>query len=114
MPHAIGFQVLVELLQAPKKTESGLFLPPKEVDRENAAGQIAYIKELGPRAYKGLKSASEDGESWVNVGDLVYIVPYSGRRFKMKDPERHVRLIHDEDILGLVDKEEDDWEVCLI
>ncbi len=80
--------VLLKLVQAETKTDTGLFIPDIAVSKVQQGTVLA----------KGIDVANE-----INVGDMVIIVKHTGQDFSVAKDDV-VTLVGEQDILGVIRK----------
>jgi co-chaperonin GroES (HSP10) len=88
-----GFRVLLELQLEETSTKSNVIALPEAITKRETLGtEKGKVISMGDLAFK----AWGDGAPWVNVGDLVYFVRYSGKEIRRDD--KIFRVVNDEDI----------------
>lgn len=100
--HPVGFKMLVKMYKTPKKIGS-IELPQSRVKDEDAASMFCEVMEMGPNCFDPAKERFAQGP-WCQIGDIVVMQSYSGRRFDVGDDE--YRLINDDAIDGVVESKE--------
>lgn len=95
-----GFRVLIKPDPVIKKTASGIAIVTDDKLYRNAT-TIGTIVAIGPTAWK----AYDDGEPWASVGSRVYFAKYAGK-FIDDGSEDGLMVVNDEDIQGIITKEE--------
>lgn len=100
-----GFRILVELKQVDEelevKSDGGIVLQVKtksKIKAEQKATQEAYVRAIGPTAFK----AFDDGQAWCKVGDCVLICKYSGDDLDDIEEDKVYRVIADRDIQAVI------------
>lgn len=88
----IGMRVLLERVEAERKTEGGLYIPDGSVDRE--APKKAIVRELG--------TGNGKDEFRVAVGNTVIITAYGGVEVKL-DGKKYI-IMNETDILAVVEE----------
>lgn len=110
--HPSGNSVIVRI-PLPSEKKGSLFVPIEVIEREQDYSVFAQVMAVGPDAFKGLISGSNEfGHIRAKVGDWIVmprqaglkIIPGSARNGKHKNS---FVCIMDADILCVVDKPED-------
>ncbi len=89
----LGDRVVIKVLEAEEKTESGIYLP----DDAKEKPQQGKVLAVGPGKYN---EKGELNEVAVNVGDVVIFAKYSGTEIKYKGEE--LLILKEPDILAIV------------
>lgn len=92
----IGDRVIVERLQSEEKTAGGILLP----DSAKSKPQQGKVLAVGPgRTNKdGSRRAMQ-----VKEGDTVLFTTWAGDEYKDRKNDREVLVMHEEDILAVLD-----------
>jgi co-chaperonin GroES (HSP10) len=90
----LGHRVLIEPVFEEEATEWGFIMDTGGDDfkRQKASAHMGRIISKGPNAWL----AFDGGESWAEVGDLVYFAKYGGKFITYNDKE--YVIVNDEDI----------------
>ena len=99
MPQPTGWRMLVLPYAGKAKTEGGILLTKKTVDREALATVVAYVVKKGPQCYND--KARYGGTHWCEEKQWVLIGRYSGSRFKLEDGAE-VRIINDDEVIATI------------
>ncbi len=89
----LGDRVVIKVLEAEEKTESGIYLP----DDAKEKPQQGKVLAVGPGKYN---EKGELNKVAVNVGDTVIFAKYSGTEVKYKGEE--LLILKESDILAIV------------
>lgn len=95
-----GFRVLLKPDPLLKKTASGIVVQVDEKVYRNATS-VGTVVAIGPTAWK----AYDEGKPWAAIGDRVYYARYAGRPID-DGSEDGLVIVNDEDIQGIITKEE--------
>ena len=105
-----GYRILVRPDVLENETESGLILARDE-RLERARQQRGEVLAVGDIAFKAF-GYKQSGERWVEPGDRILFVEYSGATVvdKCVDDEGHIheteyRLLNDEDVMAKINTE---------
>lgn len=89
----LGHRLLLELEPVEEVTKGGILIP--ETRERNASRTIGTIVAIGPNCWK----AFDDGAPWAEIGDVVIVSKYDGKRIKDPDhPEKDYLVVNDDDI----------------
>ena len=105
MPEPTGWRVLILPYKGKGKTEGGVFIPDKAVEREALATVCGYVLKIGPLAFKDKEKIGDTYNPCCKEKDWVIFGRYAGSRFKIDGGE--VRLLNDDEILATVNNPED-------
>jgi len=92
-----GNKIMVLMDPVEKKTASGIVLPDQTQGRDEMSQMTGTVVAMGPNAY------SDQGGSWVQVGDKVKVQKFSG--WLHKEGEDNYRVLHDLDVIMVLGKE---------
>ena len=87
-------RIVIEPMDAPEKTGSGLFLPPSAQEKP----QLARVIAVGPGGLVDGKEVTMQ----IKVGDIVLYNKYAGSDFKLD--EKEVTVLKQSDVLAIVEK----------
>ena len=82
---------------------NGIFVPEETQIREQMGAQLGTIIKLGATAFDHARTSATDlgiEEYWPQVGDEVWLVKYAG--VEKNEDGVFLRLVNDEDIIGVV------------
>ena len=103
LPKPVGWRILVLPFKAKDKTKGGILLTDKTIEDSQMTASVALVVAVGPDAYAD-KEKFPNGP-WCKQGDWVVFGRYAGSRLRIEGGE--VRLLNDDEILGVVDNPED-------
>lgn len=95
----VGHRVLVLPDKVEEVSQGGIVLARSHVEREQSGTERGTVLALGPDAFYDKQSR------WAEEGDRVYFARYAGKEMPGDDygyPGQPLRIINDEDILGLI------------
>ncbi len=87
-------RIVIEPMDAPEKTESGLFLPSSAQEKP----QLARVVAVGPGGLVDGKEVTMQ----VKVGDVILYNKYAGSDFKLD--EKEVTVLKQSDVLAIVEQ----------
>ncbi|HIT26666.1 MAG TPA: co-chaperone GroES [Candidatus Ornithoclostridium excrementipullorum] len=87
-------RIVIEPMDAPEKTGSGLFLPSSAQEKP----QLARVISVGPGGLVDGKEVTMQ----IKVGDIVLYNKYAGSDFKLD--EKEVTVLKQSDVLAIVEK----------
>lgn len=95
----------MEDLEASLRSKGSLIeLPAETKERLQSDAHIGVVQSIGSSAFKGSKNLPEDYEPEVKVGDRIAIRRYGGYGITLNGEK--FRVIRDDCILGVLDKED--------
>lgn len=103
LPKPVGWRILVLPFKAKDKTKGGILLTDKTIEDSQMTASVALVVAVGPDAYAD-KEKFPNGP-WCKQGDWVVFGRYAGSRLRIEGGE--VRLLNDDEIIGVVDNPED-------
>ena len=103
LPKPVGWRILVLPFKAKDKTKGGILLTDKTIEDSQMTASVALVVAVGPDAYQD-KEKFPNGP-WCKQGDWVVFGRYAGSRLRIEGGE--VRLLNDDEIIGVVDNPED-------
>ena len=103
LPQPTGWRMLVLPFKMKEKTKGGLILAETALERQQVASQTGLVLRMGPDCYKD-KDRYPDGP-WCKKDDWVLITRYAGSRIKIDGGE--LRIVNDDEIIGVVDDPRD-------
>ena len=98
LPEPTGWRILIALLQADEKTESGIYKPVEVLDYETVGSIVGLVLKVGDLAYKDEKKFPSG--PWCEPGDYILMRSYSGTRISVRGQE--FRLINDDTVEAVV------------
>lgn len=98
-PQPTGYQILLALPQIEEEYDSGLIKAQETMHYEKVSSVVGFVMAMGPDCY-GDEKRFPSGP-YCKEGDFVIIKAYSGARISVFGKE--LRLIHDDDVLAVVD-----------
>jgi len=107
-----GYHVVIEIVPLEETSKGGIILYSQDdVKRARQVREIGKVLSFGPLAFKGLSSSCNGPEDWgVKVGDYVEFKKFDGKESicnEYIDSEKHetIRIINDQDIIGVLGEE---------
>lgn len=104
VPKPTGYHILLTLIEADDKFESGLIKADITKTIEEVANVVGFVVAMGPDCYKGRDSNGDlkfPSGPWCKDGDFVIVRAYSGTRLKIHGKE--FRLINDQQVEAVVE-----------
>ena len=102
LPEPTGWRILILPHKGKKKTKGGIILSDKTVEETQIAANVGLVLKVGPDAYND-ESRFPNG-AWCKKNDWVIFAKYAGSRLNIEGGE--LRLLNDDEILGVVDDPE--------
>ena len=102
LPEPTGWRILVLPHRGKGKTKGGVILSDKTVEESQIATNVGLAMTVGPDAYND-KDRFPNG-AWCKKKDWVIFARYAGSRLNIEGGE--LRLLNDDEILGVVDDPE--------
>ena len=102
LPEPTGWRLLILPHQGTGKTKGGVILSDKTVQETQIAANVGLVLKVGPDAYND-ESRFPNG-AWCKKNDWVIFAKYAGSRLNIEGGE--LRLLNDDEILGVVDDPE--------
>ena len=102
LPEPTGWRILILPHQGKGKTKVGVILSDKTVQETQIAANVGLVLKVGPDAYND-ESRFPNG-AWCKKNDWVIFAKYAGARLNIEGGE--LRLLNDDEILGVVDDPE--------
>jgi len=100
----LGHKVLIKLTKLEKKTIGGIIIPDDVLDKEQFAGQVAEVYDLGPAAFSiGISDLPLEWKTSPKVSSKILINKYAGIGVQGLDKEDY-RLINDSEILAILNE----------
>ena len=96
-----GHRVLVRPDKQADRTPGGLFVPIETKERKMVENIFGTVVAIGPNAWK----AFDGGNPWAKVGDRVTFAKYAGFVFEDPKSKEQFRLLNDDDITMVENKE---------
>lgn len=106
---ALGFQVLIKPRPVEEVTPGGIVLPEEVKKAEKLHGNVGWIVDIGPLAFKDYNKDYGIG-LWAEVGDLIKYSRYGGSWVEDPDTEEEYVIVSDGDLLCKIDEENDNNE----
>jgi co-chaperonin GroES (HSP10) len=103
LPTPTGWRLLVLPYKRKEKTKGGIILTDQSLEESQIASSIGLVLKVGPDAYKD-KERFPNGP-WCKEKEWVIFGKYAGSRIRIEGGE--VRLMNDDEILGVIDDPED-------
>ena len=102
----VGHRIVVRIGEARKK-QGTIIIPDTAREREKYAGEIGEIVALGPTAGYNFDDKMIKGASGrvAEAGDTIAFNPYAGHNFKDPVTGEEFKILNDEDVLAIIDKE---------
>ena len=101
LPDPSGYRLLLLPFTPREKTKGGILFSQEQLDKARIATTCGYVLKMGDLAYKDNEKFIEP---WCKVGDWVIFARYAGSRLPIEGGE--VRIINDDEVLGVVDDPE--------
>lgn len=118
----LGFYVLVEMVEVESTTAGGIIRIKSEVEREQDATDIGYVRAIGPTAYVGYPGCDETTQEYdtdmcampdktpcriwgLELGQKIEYRRYEGKKSALPGYE-NFRYIPDSHIIGAIDEDE--------
>tara|TARA_R100001460_G_scaffold31259_3_gene61556 strand:+ start:6435 stop:6854 length:420 start_codon:yes stop_codon:yes gene_type:complete len=98
LPTPTGWRILILPYSGKGKTEGGILLADKTIEKQQVSTQVGYVLKVGALAYKDTDKFP-DG-AWCQEKDWVMFARYSGSRFNIDGGE--VRILNDDEILARI------------
>ena len=102
LPQPTGWRLLILPHKGKNKTKGGVYLTGKTVEESQIAANVGLVLKVGPDAYND-KDRFPNG-AWCKEKDWVIFARYAGSRLNIEGGE--LRLLNDDEILGVVDDPE--------
>ena len=101
-----GFKVLVQTIDVPATTESGIVINSDIYSKREKHGMdIGRVLKFGPIAYQGYAGCKGPEDWGVKVGDLVEFFRNNGKMSRLSTDNEECenwRLINDSDIIAVI------------
>lgn len=94
-----GHRVLVLMDKVEKVSSGGIVLVDSAVEREQTGTESGEVVAVGRDAWY------DKPGRWAAPGDMIYFARYAGKQVDGDEygyPERKLRIINDEDVLGVI------------
>lgn len=108
-----GNKIMVQLAKVESFSIGGIFLPPKQTERDSMNQTVGRVVALGPLAYGDMRRWDDETQrwkqvNWVNVGDRVAFQKHHGwvHIEGEGDDKTEYRILHDTDLTMIYAKEE--------
>ena len=102
LPEPTGWRLLVLPHKGKGKTKGGVILSDKTVEETQIATNVGLVLKVGPDAYNDADRYPNG--PWCKEKDWVIFARYAGSRLNIEGGE--LRLLNDDEILGVVDDPE--------
>ena len=102
LPQPTGWRLLILPHKGKNKTKGGVYLTGKTVEERQIAANVGLVLKVGPDAYND-RDRFPNG-AWCKEKDWVIFARYAGSRLNIEGGE--LRLLNDDEILGVVDDPE--------
>lgn len=102
-----GYHLLIEIPERSDVTVTGIVRPDDYRAKEQVASVIAYVREVGPDAFKD-KDRFPTQRAWCQKDDFILIHPYTGSRFQFRTLDGtyiEYRIIEDRHVLAVISKQ---------
>ena len=103
IPDPTGWRIVILPHKGVEKTKGGVLLSDQAIQEQQWTTNVGLVMKLGPMAYKD-KDKFSTGH-WCKEKDWVIYARYAGSRLKIDGGE--LRILNDDEILGVVDSPED-------
>ena len=98
LPDPTGWRILILPYRGKGRTEGGIYLTEKTVERQQIATVRGYVLKTGPLAYHD-ENKFPTGP-WCESGDWVLFGRYAGSRFEIEGGE--VKILNDDEIIAKI------------
>jgi|TARA_R110000751_G_scaffold17752_2_gene54476 co-chaperonin GroES (HSP10) len=98
LPEPTGWRILILPYRGQARTEGGIYLTEKTVERQQIATVLGYVLKTGELAYQD-ENKFPTGP-WCEAGDWVLFGRYAGSRFEIEGGE--VKILNDDEIIAKV------------
>ena len=102
LPEPTGWRLLILPHKGKGKTKGGIILSDKTVEETQIATNVGLVLKIGPDAYND-EGRFPNGP-WCKEKDWVVFARYAGSRLNIDGGE--LRILNDDEILGVVDNPE--------
>ena len=102
LPEPTGWRLLILPHKGKGKTKGGIILSDKTVEETQIATNVGLVLKVGPDAYND-EGRFPNGP-WCKEKDWVVFARYAGSRLNIDGGE--LRILNDDEILGVVDNPE--------
>ena len=102
LPEPTGWRLLILPHKGKGKTKGGIILSDKTVEETQIATNVGLVLKVGPDAYND-EDRFPNGP-WCKEKDWVVFARYAGSRLNIDGGE--LRILNDDEILGVVDNPE--------
>ncbi len=102
LPEPTGWRLLILPHKGKGKTKGGVILSDKTVEETQIATNVGLVLKVGPDAYND-EGRFPNGP-WCKEKDWVVFARYAGSRLNIDGGE--LRILNDDEILGVVDNPE--------
>ena len=103
IPDPTGWRIVILPHKGVEKTKGGVLLSDQAIQEQQWTTNVGLVMKLGPMAYKDKDKFSTG--PWCKEQDWVIFARYAGSRLKIDGGE--LRILNDDEILGVVDSPED-------
>jgi len=103
IPDPTGWRIVILPHKGVEKTKGGVILSDTLIQEQQWTTNVGLVLKLGPMAYED-KNKFPTGP-WCKEKDWVIFARYAGSRLKIDGGE--LRILNDDEILGVVDSPED-------
>lgn len=103
IPTPTGWRIAILPYRGAEKTKGGIALSEETQRKQQLTTVCGYVLKVGPLAY-GDESKFPTG-AWCKQGDWIIFGRYAGARIPIDGGE--IRLINDDEVLGVVNDPED-------
>ena len=103
IPDPTGWRIVILPHKGVEKTKGGVILSDTLIQEQQWTTNVGLVLKLGPMAYED-KNKFQTGP-WCKEKDWVIFARYAGSRLKIDGGE--LRILNDDEILGVVDSPED-------
>lgn len=101
MANPFSYRVVLESVG----NKSDIFMSDDVIAEQAQSLVVGKVKKIGYHAYKGDPRVG-DGRQEYKIGDLVYVLPYSGKMIRKKDGSIE-RVVNDNEIYAGVEEDDD-------
>ena len=102
LPDPTGWRILILPYRGQARTEGGIYLTEKTVERQQIATVLGYVLKTGELAYQDEHKFPTG--PWCKAGDWVLFGRYAGSRFDIEGGE--VKILNDDEIIAKVNDPE--------
>lgn len=100
MTQPLGYKVLLEIPKVKEKMEGMFYIAEDTKKKQQLGAEVGIVRALGTLAFSDKYDTPP-----VKIGDYVYFRRYAGQQ-PISATKKNLRLIYDEDLDAIADKED--------